>query len=88
MEAAVSAYCSNIKERLNGEHYAKTWAQKLHTVDSTHFSNWDNGPQSVYDVFSNYACIDNAENDLQGQAKHASNYVNLILGKISTIFGN
>ena len=88
MEAAVSAYCSNIKERLNGEHYAKTWAQKLHTVDSTHFSNWDNGPQSVYDVFSNYACIDSAENDLQGQAKHASNYVNLILGKISTIFGN
>ena len=84
----VQGYCNNIKTRLNSEKSDKTytlaWSKILHQYDDKHFHG---KISSVYDVFSNYAVVDNAESNPAAQAKHASNYVNNIIKLTNSIYG-
>jgi hypothetical protein len=84
----VEGYCRNIITRLNSEKTDKTytlaWSKKLQQVDSAHFHGQIS---SIYDVFSNYAVVSDANTNPANQARHAVDYVNKIINSANSIYG-
>ena len=84
----VEGYCRNIITRLNSEKTDKTytlaWSKKLQQVDSAHFHGQIS---SIYDVFSNYAVVSDANTNPANQARHAVDYVNKIINAANSIYG-
>lgn len=84
LDEYTKAYCENIKDRLQGEVGNVEMSKKLQKYDS----RFTGGINNIYDVFSNYACVDDAWNNPEAQAKHAGNYVDLVISISKEIFGD
>lgn len=83
MEEAVDHYCKQINERLKGEHGAEKWSK----ICAQYNNKFTGGINNLYDVLSNWACVDNADSNHPGQAKHASEYVDSVVKCATQIFG-
>ena len=83
MEAAVENYCKNINQRLKGENGAAKWSK----ICAQYNNKFTGGINNLYDVLSNWACVDNADSNPSGQAKHASEYVDSVVKCATQIFG-
>ena len=83
MEAAVENYCKNINQRLKGENGAEKWSK----ICAQYNNKFTGGINNLYDVLSNWACVDNADSNHPGQAKHAADYVDSVVKCATQIFG-
>ena len=77
------AYCDNINQRLRGELGVPEYSAQL----KPYSSNFTGGVNTIYDVFDNYACLDDADTNLAGQAKYATDYVDGLNSIVQQIYG-
>ena len=76
-------YCDNINQRLRGELGVPEYSAQL----KPYSNKFTGGVNTVYDVFDNYAGIDDADTNLAGQAQFCIEYVDGLNSITKQIYG-